>query len=770
MNLRDYEWFNNPRGLRNKGPYAPFETRRYLRPRMGWARLEVGGDEYVDAASALVEEGCMPIVRIYRSHMGAMPAPEDWYDIYAAYVDAGCRWFELYDAPNLSDAWPLDQEGEPRVDVTWENVDGCITPLAESWIDWAERIVDLGGYPAFPAFAPRGDMAAAAVYWMDALLHELVDRYPNRFTGIIGNGLWCAARPAASNLFYQEPPAGPKHVARPYYQQIAREPGWHFEHPYDPILQRHDPGRTVFGGTEQAPYGDTSGLVAGGEAFYHLLRLHAGAGPVPVVATAGGIAPIPRPGAAPFQPDDLYPPYDRDSHAEATLALFEWIARQGPSWFFGITLSDETVYYDGPDGVVPAIDLLAEVPPLGKAVPSIEVGSVPARARAEAVEAIPADLPAEEWIDAVDLDAPDPEAASAGVLDWADDAGDDLWARFVKEYELSMEEPEGDVMEDDRQQDFGDSEEEMGEPGISDEDIAEDERERGAITEEDLRRYATEGEIDPADLPPGLDLDDVDLMDMVEDTEEEDEVAEQVEEDLGGAGVEVIDPADEIEGMSDYEEEITEEEGLPAVETDADYVDMSGQMVDAYEDDEAIPPLRLDDLPPDMKEELAAITGAEEPEELAEDVELPIEEETTPGPPADEMPRTEVETQETLLQSMEEPGPVDVEVLEPEPPGGTYHWVIIAGGIDPDWFFEAGDRYWGRFRPTVTTGWDALAHFPRDRQVAVTLIAPAEKLDEIEAQIRATHAGVEIDPIVCESEEDLRTELNWRVETGKRLG
>jgi len=113
---------------------------------------------------------------------------------------------------------------------------------------------------------------------------------------------------------------------------------------------------------------------------------------------------------------------------------------------------------------------------------------------------------------------------------------------------------------------------------------------------------------------------------------------------------------------------------------------------------------------------------------------------------------------------------VDVEVPEPEPPGGAYHWVIIAGGIDPDWFFEAGDRYWGRFRPTVTTGWAALAHFPRDRQVAVTLIAPADSLDKIAAQIRDAHAGVEIDPIVCESEDDLRTELNWRVSTGKRLG
>ena len=41
MNLRDYKWFKNPRGLHNIGVFHPFRPERYIRPRsavfeMGW--------------------------------------------------------------------------------------------------------------------------------------------------------------------------------------------------------------------------------------------------------------------------------------------------------------------------------------------------------------------------------------------------------------------------------------------------------------------------------------------------------------------------------------------------------------------------------------------------------------------------------------------------------------------------------------------------------------------------------------------------------------
>jgi hypothetical protein len=190
---------------------------------------------------------------------------------------------------------------------------------------------------------------------------------------VIGNGLWCATHPYVANHFYQEPPGGPSHAARPYYQESADEPGWHFEYPYDPLQQKNDPGRTVFGGTKLTPWGDPNGLIASGQAFQELLKKHFNAGPVPVIGTEGGIWKIPAPDEEPHMIDDRYPPYSYESQAEATLAMFEWIARQGPPWFWGVTLWNESDYYDI-QGTVLAIERLATTEPILKSVPSIDTG------------------------------------------------------------------------------------------------------------------------------------------------------------------------------------------------------------------------------------------------------------------------------------------------------------------------------------------------------------------------------------------------------------
>lgn len=371
MKLRDYEWFGNPRGLHNRGPFRPFDSDRFLRPRMGWVKLVAGGDEYVSEAARLVANHCMPIVRIYRSSMGAMAVPDDWYDIYAQYMDAGVRWFELYNEPNVPEEWPQDPDGNPGVALNWENVERVISPLMDNWLDWAETMISMGAYPGFPALAASGERERSTVYWLNSCLHYLRSTHSERFLWVAENGLWCATHAQMLNHFYQEPPGGPSHVARPYYQQNAEEPGWHFEYPYDPILQRIDPDRTVIGGTPSAPYGDPKGLVAAGEAFQLLLNHHFSLDPVPVIATAGGITPIPHPDEAPLQPDGRYPPYSRESHAEAVLAMWRWMVEEGPPWFFGLTLSDEAEYYDK-QGTIPAIERMIETPPILKDVAALE--------------------------------------------------------------------------------------------------------------------------------------------------------------------------------------------------------------------------------------------------------------------------------------------------------------------------------------------------------------------------------------------------------------
>lgn len=373
MNLSDYQWFRNPRGLHNIGVFYPFILERYIRPKMGWAKLVVGGNEYVGAAEQLIANQCMPIIRIFRENMGAITPPEVWYENYKEYIRAGCRWFELYNEPNLDGEWPQGSWG-PAVDVNWDNEEEVVGPMMDNWLTWAERVIDLGGYPAFPALADSAEKRHSTVLWLEAFLQYLYENHDQRFRTVATNGLWLGTHPYIVNHYYQEPPGGPEHIARPYYQQRADQDGWHFEYPYDPLQQRYDPGRSVFGGTSLTPYGDPNGLVSSGEAFQVLLKKYFNIGPVPVVGTEGGIWKIPKPDENPYLIDKRYPPFSHDSHAEATLAMFRWIAEEAPPWFFGLTMWTEADYYEI-QGTVKAIRYLIDQPPVFKNVPAISTDS-----------------------------------------------------------------------------------------------------------------------------------------------------------------------------------------------------------------------------------------------------------------------------------------------------------------------------------------------------------------------------------------------------------
>ncbi|NDJ52134.1 MAG: hypothetical protein GYB68_03495 [Chloroflexi bacterium] len=372
MNFRDYRWFRNPRGVHNIGVFRPVYTERFTSTGMGWAKFVAGGDEYADVTPELIANNCMPIIRTFRENMGALKPPEEWYGNYQRYVDAGCYWFELYNEPNLEGEWPQDDNG-PVLYVSWDNYEECIRPMNDNWIEWAERVVDIGGYPGFTAMADTPDHRHATVFWLDALLRDLRDRYYNRFQRVIANGLWVATHPYIQNHFYQEPAGGPSHVARPHDQQNWQEGGWHFEYPYDPISQRYDPGRTVFGNTPLTPYGDTNGLVAAGQAFQELLQRYFDAGPVPVIGTEGGIWKIPAPDDDPHLIDTRYPPYDHFSHAQATMAMWKWIVEKGPPWFWGVTLWTEWDYFEQFE-ITPATELMRQTPPMLMNVADIDTG------------------------------------------------------------------------------------------------------------------------------------------------------------------------------------------------------------------------------------------------------------------------------------------------------------------------------------------------------------------------------------------------------------
>lgn len=363
MRLDEYQWSRNPRGLHCTSIFqTPLEVDRYSNIHCGWAKLMAATTDFVDDAQMLMDRGITPIVRLYLGRWGAQPFNQNLRAITDAFVRVGVKWFEFYNEPNLDVEWP---EG---FNPSWEDEANVIRPLMDNWLSWAEYMVSVGCYPGFIPLAESDTPRYAAVRWMDAFLNYLANNHYERFVRVLNSGLYCATHPYLLNHFYQEIPGGGPTSARPPGQQNAREGGWHFEYPYDPICQRDDPGRTVYGGTALTPYGDPVGLTAMGRMFNERCASLFGSQAVPVVGTEGGIWAF-RPGS--FQQDTRYPPYNEVSQAEATVAMFEWIANTAQPWFFGLTLwKEDEYYYPGP---VPAIGRLAETPAVMKNVPPFEV-------------------------------------------------------------------------------------------------------------------------------------------------------------------------------------------------------------------------------------------------------------------------------------------------------------------------------------------------------------------------------------------------------------
>jgi hypothetical protein len=372
MNLRDYKWSFNPRGLHNNGVYKVPILDRYVSPHMGWVKLVTGSDDYLTVIPEIVGHGMTPIVRIFLPETGAEPPAPEWDAMMSRYISMGVLWFELYNEPNQGVEWPKNENGDPIINLTYKNRTEIIKPLMDNWLVWAERVIALGAYPAFPAMTDTTEPELATTLWLEACLSYLAETNYQRFVNVANNGMWKATHPYILNHFYQRKTGAAEYTPRAYQQLKGAEAGWHFEYPYDPLQQHYDPGRTVFGGTKLTPYGDPNGLLSTGEVFQQLVKKYFNIGPIPVVGTEGGIDVPSVDGLLQF--DRRYPPFNLNAHAEATLAMFRWIATQGPPWFWGLTLWLEDLYY--PEGEpIPAINKLIAEPPLLKVVPNVDTSS-----------------------------------------------------------------------------------------------------------------------------------------------------------------------------------------------------------------------------------------------------------------------------------------------------------------------------------------------------------------------------------------------------------
>ncbi|MBU0846772.1 hypothetical protein KKH23_06235, partial [Patescibacteria group bacterium] len=271
---------------------------------MGLAGVKLvdDGGSCFSFALEMRKRGMAVVTRLWRDRPCPGVLPPKSLSVAQRYIDEDMPVIEVTNENNLKGEW---QEGMWPDNIR-ENAEISMT----SWVADASAIINMGGFPAFPAQAQCGHTPKhSSIEWYEAAFKYLAENYYNITKRLFANGAWIASHDAVLNHVYEE------------------EGRYRFDYPYDPSCQSRHPGKHIFQ--------DDNSLI-GHQVPVRLLwdyfKLV-----VPVMSTEGGIFFKNKAGWT-GQWDTNYPSIDEWTHAVWNVKMFEWLAAYAARypWYKGM--------------------------------------------------------------------------------------------------------------------------------------------------------------------------------------------------------------------------------------------------------------------------------------------------------------------------------------------------------------------------------------------------------------------------------------------------
>ena len=292
-----------------------------------WVKLlDDSGGSSLDLCRALLDNGIMPIVRLYRDNPNPGHLGGREIEAVAKLIDAGVRYFETNNEPDL----PAEWENGHRP-ANWLNI------VVDNFILDADIILDAGGLPALPAMGAGGKYNAISM----VLERDRAD--------IFERGAWVAIHNYTLNhpLDYPSDPANQRGepltqeeydrlavwqyghrspeeaeeqgVSRDNYEKFQR---WAWDgRPLDEInrlrAEAKNPGDTIF---------DDASCFRGWQFFGNMIFETLGYY-IPVISTEGG--PV-----VGWGDDKRYAKVNPTTQAEMQMDIFRFLQDEAPPWYF----------------------------------------------------------------------------------------------------------------------------------------------------------------------------------------------------------------------------------------------------------------------------------------------------------------------------------------------------------------------------------------------------------------------------------------------------